>query len=170
MGLTTACGAGLCPPGGNRVLREPNGETAPLPQAGVVLGPVRHPVPLLGNVVTASGIGLEGHSGHPRSRREWTSYGTSLQAANSSSMQQSGFWVRWKAGWLGSTEVSFLILRGTPSWTVSSEANGGASYLGPDPEGSGAGLAVINSVGVGRTAEKVGNLVVNREEALGLAG
>lgn len=57
-----------------------------------------------------------------------------------------------------------------PSWTVSSEANGDASYLGPDPEGSGAGPAVINSVGVGRTEEEVGNLVVNREEALGLAG
>jgi hypothetical protein len=33
-----------------------------------------------------------------------------------------------------------------------------------------AGLAVISSVGVGRTAEEVGNLVVNREKALGLPG
>jgi hypothetical protein len=55
-----------------------------------------------------------------------------------------------------------------PSWTVNSEASRDASYLGPDPEGSGAGLAVISSVGVGGPAEEVGNLVVNGEEALGL--
>jgi hypothetical protein len=57
-----------------------------------------------------------------------------------------------------------------PSWTVSSEASGDAGYLGPDPEGSGAGLAVISSIRVGRTAEEVGHLIVNREEALGRTG
>jgi hypothetical protein len=47
------------------------------------------------------------------------------------------------------------------SSTVSLEASGDASYFGPDAESPGAGLAVISSVGVGRTAEEVGNLVVN---------
>ncbi len=56
-----------------------------------------------------------------------------------------------------------------PSWTVNSEASGDASYLGPDPEGSGAGLAVISSVGVGGTTEEVCHLIVNREKALGLS-
>ena len=39
-------------------------QTVRLPRwrrAGVVLGPVRHPVPLLRDAVTASGIGFEGH-------------------------------------------------------------------------------------------------------------
>jgi hypothetical protein len=56
MGLTASCRAGFGPPGGNRILREPDGETAPLAQGGIVLRPVRYPVPLLGNAVTASGI------------------------------------------------------------------------------------------------------------------
>jgi hypothetical protein len=33
----------------------------PLAQAGVVLSPVRHPVPLLGDAMSTGGIGLEGH-------------------------------------------------------------------------------------------------------------
>ena len=37
-------------------------ETCPLAQRGVVLGPVRHPVPLLGDVMTATGIGFEWRS------------------------------------------------------------------------------------------------------------
>ena len=67
MGLTASCRAGLGPPGGNRLLREPDREASPLTQGGVVLRPIRHPVPLLGDVVTASGIGFERHGRGPRS-------------------------------------------------------------------------------------------------------
>jgi hypothetical protein len=63
VGLTTACGAGLSLPGGNGLVREPDGETAPLTQAGVVLGPARHPIPLLGDATAVGGISLEGHDG-----------------------------------------------------------------------------------------------------------
>jgi hypothetical protein len=57
-------------------------------QAGVVLGPVHHSVPLLRNVVTARGIGLEGHGGYLRSGRERTSYCTRIQVPNGSFVQQ----------------------------------------------------------------------------------
>ena len=61
MRLTASGRPGLGPPGGNRLLREPDCEASPLTQSRVVLRPIRHPVPLLRDVVTASGIGLEGH-------------------------------------------------------------------------------------------------------------
>jgi hypothetical protein len=65
MRLTASCGARLGPPGSNGILRESDGETASLSKAGVILGPVRHPVPLLGNAVPASGIGFEWHGKYP---------------------------------------------------------------------------------------------------------
>ncbi len=61
MRLTTPPGAGLGPPGGNGLLGEPHREASALTQGGGVLGPIRHPVPLLGNAMAAGGIGLEGH-------------------------------------------------------------------------------------------------------------
>ena len=61
VGLTAACRPRLSPPGCNGFLGEPDRETAPLTQAGVVLGPVCHPVPLPGDTMTASGIGFEWH-------------------------------------------------------------------------------------------------------------
>jgi len=65
VGLTASCGARLSAPSRNGFLGEPHRETAPLTQAGVVLGPIRHPMPLLGNAVPASGIGFERHGRHP---------------------------------------------------------------------------------------------------------
>jgi hypothetical protein len=59
MRLTTACGAGLGPPSGNRLVREPHREASALAHGGGVLGPVGHPVPLLGDAMTASSIGLK---------------------------------------------------------------------------------------------------------------
>ena len=54
----------LRPPGRDRLLREPDRQAPALTQAGVLRAPVRHPVPLLGDVVTASsGVGLERHRG-----------------------------------------------------------------------------------------------------------
>ena len=40
---------------------QPDRETSPLAQGGIVFGPVLHPVPPLGDAVTASSIGLERH-------------------------------------------------------------------------------------------------------------
>jgi hypothetical protein len=67
MRLTASGRAGLGPPSRNRLVREPDGETSPLTQGGIVFGPVRHPVPLSWNVVLASGIGFERHGRNPRS-------------------------------------------------------------------------------------------------------
>jgi hypothetical protein len=61
MRLAASGRAGLGPPGGNRLLREPDRETAPLTQSRVLLRPVRDPVPLPRNAVTAGGIGFEWH-------------------------------------------------------------------------------------------------------------
>src|SRR4051794_22412048 len=55
----------LRPPGRDRLLGEPDRQAPTLTQAGVVRAPVRHPVPLLGEVVTASGMGLERHKQFP---------------------------------------------------------------------------------------------------------
>jgi hypothetical protein len=51
-----------------------------------------------------------------------------------------------------------------------SEAGREAGHLGPDLKGLGPGLAMSGGIGVGRTAEEVCHLVMNREKALGLAG
>jgi site-specific DNA recombinase len=51
--------------GRDRFRREPHGQAAARPQAGLVGRPVRHPVLLLGNAVPAVGIALERHGGRP---------------------------------------------------------------------------------------------------------
>src|SRR3954466_1546438 len=58
----------LRPPGRDRLLREPDRQAPALTQADVLRAPVRHPVPLLGEVRTASGVGLERHR---NSRGSW---------------------------------------------------------------------------------------------------
>jgi hypothetical protein len=58
--LTAACRARLGPPGGNGILGEPDRETAPLTQGGVVLRPIRDPVPLLRNPVRRAALALNG--------------------------------------------------------------------------------------------------------------
>jgi hypothetical protein len=68
-------------------LGEPYCEAAPLAQGCVVRRPIRQPVPLLGDMVTASGIGLERHGRCPRSGRKCFFYGTGLQAPNGSCLQ-----------------------------------------------------------------------------------
>src|SRR4051812_4733470 len=50
-------------PGRDRLLREPDRQAPALTQADVLRAPIRHPVPLLGEVMTASGVGLERHRG-----------------------------------------------------------------------------------------------------------
>src|SRR3954470_20161479 len=52
-------------PSRDRLLREPDRQAPALTQADVLRAPVRHPVALLGDVVTASGMGLERHKQFP---------------------------------------------------------------------------------------------------------
>src|SRR3954466_4261995 len=53
-------------PGRDRLLREPDRQAPALTQADVLRAPVRHPVPRLGEVITASGgVGLERHKQFP---------------------------------------------------------------------------------------------------------
>src|SRR4051812_13374488 len=66
MRLTAWCRARLSPPGGDRLLREPDREASALAQGGVVLGPIHYPVPLLWDAVTAGGIRLKRHGRNPR--------------------------------------------------------------------------------------------------------
>jgi hypothetical protein len=86
--LTTSGCAGLRPPGGNRLVREPDREASALAQAGVILGPICDPVPLLGDTVTASGIGFERHGRYPTGRAQ-ASYVTQCQLPTRLSVQQS---------------------------------------------------------------------------------
>jgi hypothetical protein len=67
MRLAVSCSAGLSPPGGNRFLSEPDREAPSLAQGRIAFRPVRHPVPLLRDVVTASSVAFEWHGGDPKS-------------------------------------------------------------------------------------------------------
>ena len=55
-------------PRSNRLRREPHGQAAASAQTGVVLGPVGHPVPLLGDVMATGCFGFERHGGDPSVR------------------------------------------------------------------------------------------------------
>ena len=61
--LTAPAGARPGAPGLDRLGREPHGEAAAGAQAGVVLGPVGHPVALPRDVAPAIGVGLERQGG-----------------------------------------------------------------------------------------------------------
>jgi hypothetical protein len=65
--LTASRGSRFSPPGRDRLVCEPDRQTAALAQRSIIVRPVRYPPPLLRDVVVAVGIGLEGHGGHPRS-------------------------------------------------------------------------------------------------------
>src|SRR4051812_43259850 len=58
-------GAWLGPPPGDCLRRELHGQAAAGAQTGIVLGPVGHPVPLLGDVMAPSGIRFEWQEGCP---------------------------------------------------------------------------------------------------------
>ena len=64
-GLPAPGRARLRAPGRDRLLREPDRQAPALAQGGVVLGPVRDPVPLPRDAVAASGVGLERHGRGP---------------------------------------------------------------------------------------------------------
>lgn len=56
-----------------------------------------------------------------------------------------------------------------PWFEVGSGDSHGAGYLSPGLKGPSAGTAMINGVGICRTAEEICHLIMNREKALGLA-
>ena len=61
--LTARRRARLGMPGGDRCFGEPDGQAAALAEGGVILSPVRDPVPLARNVMTSISIELERHDG-----------------------------------------------------------------------------------------------------------
>ena len=68
--LTAGCRARCGLPGRDRRLGKPEGQTSALTQRGVILRPVRDPVPLPGDVVTAVLVGLERHGHFPGQGRD----------------------------------------------------------------------------------------------------
>src|ERR1700694_2573426 len=64
--LTAPCHPWLRPPGRDRLFAEPDRQAATLSQGSIIFRPVGYPILLLGDVMTAIGIGFEWHSGHPR--------------------------------------------------------------------------------------------------------
>src|SRR6202007_3074970 len=64
--LAAPCRPWLGPPGRDRLFAEPDRQAATLPQGSIIFRPVGYPILLLGDVMTAIGIGFEWHSGHPR--------------------------------------------------------------------------------------------------------
>jgi hypothetical protein len=89
-GLTAAGRTGLGIPGCDRFFGKPHRQASALAQGSIVLRPVRHPVPLLGDVTTAGGIGLEGHD---RDLCSDTKQASTLPRPGyqTPSMQQGGF-------------------------------------------------------------------------------
>src|SRR5215218_11177646 len=74
--LAARRGAGLRLPGRNRRLREPDRQAPALAQGGIILGPVRDLVLLLGNVVAAVLVQLKRQGRIRRSGEGRTSYAT----------------------------------------------------------------------------------------------
>ena len=66
VGLTAPRGPWFGAPGRDRLFGEPHRQAATLAQGSIIFRPVRYPILLLGNVVTAIGVGLEWHGGHLR--------------------------------------------------------------------------------------------------------
>src|SRR5215472_7960438 len=64
--MTAPRGPWFCAPGRDRLFGEPHCQAAALAQGSIIFRPVSYPILLLGDVMTAIGIGLEWHSEHPR--------------------------------------------------------------------------------------------------------
>jgi hypothetical protein len=60
VGLTAPCGPWFCAPGRDRLFGKPHRQAATLAQGSIIVRPVRYPILLLRNAVTAIGIGLNG--------------------------------------------------------------------------------------------------------------
>jgi hypothetical protein len=89
--LAARRGAGLGAPGGDRRVGGPDRQAATLAQGSVVLGPVGHPVPLLGDRMTASGVGLERHGGIQGFRIGADLFPYPTASTNPRSMQQGEY-------------------------------------------------------------------------------
>src|SRR2546430_17028786 len=66
MWLTAPRGPWFGAPSRDRLFAEPDRQTATLAQASIIFRPVRYPILLPGDVMTAIGIDLERHGGHPK--------------------------------------------------------------------------------------------------------
>ena len=131
-GLPARRGAGLGAPGRDRLLGEPDRQAAALAQGGVILGPVGDPVPLLGDAVTASGVGLERHGGF---RGSWK--GPLPYATSDRSVQQGAA----KRQFLHSGPWQILALvSGARTSRVSRQLTAGVSHPGPITASLGAAL------------------------------
>src|SRR5882724_9450257 len=64
--LTAPRGPWFGTPGRDRLVAEPHRQTTTLAQGSIIFRPVRYPILLLGDVVTAIGIDLERHGGYPK--------------------------------------------------------------------------------------------------------
>src|SRR5437667_4788292 len=64
--LTAPRGPWFGAPGRDGLFAEPDRQTATLAQASIIFRPVRYPILLPGDVMTAIGIDLERHGGHPK--------------------------------------------------------------------------------------------------------
>src|SRR5262249_24794009 len=82
-------GAGRGLPRRNRCFREPDGQAPALAQRDVIRSPIRHSVPLLRDMMTATLVRFEWHDDDPRSGTGSQIY-RPLLAANDRSVQQGG--------------------------------------------------------------------------------
>src|SRR5437868_15352210 len=86
--LAAARGAGLGLPRRNRGFRKPDGQAPALAQGDVIGRPIRHSVPLLGDVMTAILIRFEWHGDCPGSGAGPPSYTLHSSPPNDRSVQQ----------------------------------------------------------------------------------
>ena len=89
-GLAALCGARCRAPTLDRLGREPDGEAAALTQAGVVVAPVRDLALLLGDMMAAVVVQLEGQGGRPGSDQAVPPTPGRFRAPPGRSIQQPG--------------------------------------------------------------------------------
>src|SRR5207245_11368282 len=78
--LTAPRGPWFGAPGRDRLFAEPDRQTATLAQASIIFRPVRYPIPLPGDVMTAIGIDLERHGRTSQEDYGWGSVLPSVTA------------------------------------------------------------------------------------------
>src|SRR5580692_13037794 len=86
--LAAARGAGLSLPRRNRCFREPDSQASALAQGDVIGGPIRHPVPLLRDVMAAILVRFEWHGDGPGLGTGSPSYTLHPSPPNDRSVQQ----------------------------------------------------------------------------------
>jgi hypothetical protein len=117
-------GVRLGAPGVDGFIGEPNGEASALAQSGIILPPVRHPMPLFRDVVAAIGVGFERHDWDPgvlqMEAGDLPMWGRTAEPspANTARRCNPGPQIL-RSHALGSGTVLFVIgLRTPPSWSM----------------------------------------------------